>query len=89
MTLRLHPDDLLEISKNISKEVSLAISTIYCKEHQIKELQTFSVEETARVLNVHETTVLRYLCLKSLKGTKRGKNWIISRQSLIDFIDDK
>ena len=85
---RLHPDDLQKICTHISKELSSKLENLISKRQQIQDFQTFSVSDVAKILNLHETTVLRYINHKDklLKANKIGKEWIITQENLLSFI---
>ena len=52
-------------------------------------MQTLTIRDAAKILNKDETTILRYIKRKILKASKPGKEWIITQESLTNYIDGK
>lgn len=88
---RLHPEDLKELTDNVSTSLITKLEELFSKKDKISEMQTLTVWEVAKILNQHPTTILRYINSpkKLLKATKIGKDWIITQQSLLNYIDGK
>jgi len=86
---RLHPEDLQALIDGVSKNVVVKLEEILSRKKHVSEMQTFSVKEVAKILNVDKTTIIRYINHPSnlLKATKIGKNWIITHKSLTNYID--
>lgn len=53
----------------------------------INGIETYSVEETARRLNVTPRTIMNYLKFKKINGQKIGGKWRISKNNLTDYIN--
>lgn len=49
--------------------------------------ETFTVKEVALKLKKHPNTVLNYIDNKALKATQKGKNYIITKQALDEFLE--
>ena len=88
---RLHPEDLQVLIDAISSNIRYVIEEVFAKKETVSEMQTLTVKDVARILNQHPTTILRYINRPSqlIKATKIGKDWIITQQSLTNFIDGK
>ncbi|WP_395073827.1 helix-turn-helix domain-containing protein [Flavobacterium sp.] len=90
MTLpRLHPDDLKELSDNVSLNITQKLEELISKKQLMSNLQTLTVEDVAKLLNKDKTTILRYIKKGLIEATKKGKDWIITQQSLIKYTDGK
>lgn len=48
---------------------------------------TLSVKDIADYFDISENTVYTYLKRRKIKGRKVGKNWIVTRARLIEFIE--
>lgn len=48
-----------------------------------------SPKEVAKILNVHEKTIRRYLRDGVLKGQKLGGSWKIKKEVLMEYMDNK
>jgi DNA-directed RNA polymerase specialized sigma54-like protein len=86
---RLHPDDLQELIDNVSQNVVGKLEEMFLKKENVSEMQTFTIRDVAKILNKDETTILRYIKKKLIKANKPGKDWIITQQSLTNYIDGK
>ena len=85
---RLHPEDLKQLSEEVSKNVMDKLEEILTRNANVSEMQTLTIKEVAKILNKDETTILRYVKKKLLKASKPGKNWIITQQSLTNYIEN-
>ncbi|WGK93767.1 MULTISPECIES: helix-turn-helix domain-containing protein [Flavobacterium] len=86
---RLHPDDLQELVNSVSQNVVGKLEELFLKKENVSEMQTFTIKDAAKILNKHETTVLRYIKHNLIKAHKPGKEWIITQESLTNYIDGK
>jgi len=86
---RLHPEDLQALIDGVSKNVIVKLEEMLSKKENISEMQTLTIRDVAKILNKHETTILRYIDKKILKASKPGKEWIITQESLTNYIDCK
>ena len=86
---RLHPEDLQDLIDGVSKNVVVKLEEMLSKKENISEMQTLTIRDVAKILNKHETTILRYIDKKILKASKPGKEWIITQESLTNYIDCK
>ena len=48
----------------------------------------YTPKEVARILNVHEKTVRRYLRDGDLRGQKLGGSWKVSKEVLMSYMDE-
>lgn len=85
----LHPEDLQALIDGVSKNVVDKLEEMLSKKENVSEMQTLNVRDVAKILNKDETTILRYIKRKLIKANKRGKEWIITQQSLTNYIDGK
>jgi excisionase family DNA binding protein len=83
---RLHPEDLQDLIDGVSKNVVVKLEEMLSKKENISEMQTLTIRDVAKILNKHETTILRYIDKKILKASKPGKEWIITQESLTNYI---
>jgi excisionase family DNA binding protein len=86
---RLHPEDLQALIDGVSKNVVIKLEEMLSKKENISEMQTLTIRDAAKILNKDETTILRYIKRKILKASKPGKEWIITQESLTNYIDGK
>ena len=86
---RLHPEDLQTLIDGVSKKVVVKLEEMLSKKENISEMQTLTIRDAAKILNKDETTILRYIKRKILKASKPGKEWIITQESLTNYIDGK
>lgn len=86
-TLRFHPDDIKNLAKEIATELMKNQQPVSLKQESISKTQTFKVSEAAKILNVSKVTVQSHIRKKLIKATKIGKSWIITQQSLDDYIN--
>lgn len=86
---RLHPEDLQALIDGVSKNVVVKLEEMLSKKENISEMQTLTIRDAAKILNKDETTILRYIKRKILKASKPGKEWIITQESLTNYIDGK
>jgi excisionase family DNA binding protein len=86
---RLHPDDLQELINGVSNNVTNKLEEMLSKKENVSEMQTLTIRDAAKILNKDETTILRYIKKKLIKANKPGKEWIITQQSLTNYIDGK
>ena len=85
--LRLHPDDLQEIKKHISKSIKDELSRLVSKEQDIKNNATYTVKEAAKVLNgLSPSTISNYCKRGIIKAVKLGKSWAIPQESINHYI---
>ena len=77
-----------EISKIENFNVN-ALEAMLSKKENVSEMQTLTIRDAAKILNKDETTILRYIKRKLIKANKPGKEWIITQQSLTNYIDGK
>lgn len=89
MMPHLHPEDLQALIDGVSKNVVGKLEEMLSKKENVSEMQTFTIEDVAKILNKDSTTILRYIKKKLLKASKPGKEWIITQQSLTNYIDGK
>lgn len=86
---RLHPEDLQQVIDGVSKNVTDKLEEIFSRKEHVSEMQTFTIREVGKILNKHHTTILRYIDKKLIQATKPGKEWIITQESLKNYIDGK
>jgi excisionase family DNA binding protein len=86
---RLHPEDLQALIDGVSINVVVKLEEMLSKKENISEMQTLTIRDAAKILNKDETTILRYIKRKILKASKPGKEWIITQESLTNYIDGK
>ena len=89
MMPRLHPEDLQALIDGVSKNVVGKLEEMLSKKENVSEMQTLTIRDAAKILNKDETTILRYIKRKLIKATKPGKDWIITQESLTNYIDGK
>ena len=89
MMPRLHPEDLQALIDGVSKNVVDKLEEMLSKKENVSEMQTLTIRDVAKILNKDETTILRYIKRRILKASKPGKEWIITQQSLTNYIDGK
>ena len=87
--LRLHPEDLEKLIGDVSKNLIEKLEDLLSRKEIISEMQTLTVNDVAKMLNRNPTTILRYLDKGLIKATKPGKDWIITQESLTNYIDGK
>ena len=87
--LRLHPEDLEKLIGDVSKNLTEKLEELLSRNNNVSEMQTFTSNEVAKILNRNPTTILRYLDKGLIKATKPGKDWIITQESLTNYIDGK
>jgi excisionase family DNA binding protein len=87
--LKLHPEDLQALIDGVSINVVVKLEEMLSKKENISEMQTLTIRDAAKILNKDETTILRYIKRKILKASKPGKEWIITQESLTNYIDGK
>ena len=87
--LRLHPEDLEKLIGDVSKNLTEKLEELLSRNNKVSEMQTFTSNEVAKILNRNPTTILRYLDKGLIKATKPGKDWIITQESLTNYIDGK
>lgn len=85
----LHPEDLQALIDGVSKNVVGKLEEMLSKKENVSEMQTLTIRDAAKILNKDETTILRYIKRKLIKATKPGKDWIITQESLTNYIDGK
>lgn len=86
---RLHPEDLQKLTEDVTKALEKKLVELFSNKEKVADTQTFTVKEVAKILNCNETTILRYIKKKLLIATKPGKDWIITQESLKNYIDGK
>ena len=86
---RLHPEDLEKLIGDVSKNLTEKLEELLSRNNNVSEMQTFTSNEVAKILNRNPTTILRYLDKGLIKATKPGKDWIITQESLTNYIDGK
>lgn len=86
---RLHPEDLQVLIDAISSNIKYMMEEVFAKKETVSEMQTLTVKDVAKILNKDDTTILRYIKNRLIKATKIGKDWIITQQSLLNYIDGK
>lgn len=86
---RMHPEDMKELGKIISGELKQELQQLHSKEESISEAQTFSVKEAARILNMNPNTLAGYIRKGLIKASRAGKKYIISQNTLNDYINGK
>lgn len=84
---RLHPDDLQLIIDNVANNVAKNLEKIFSKKENVSEMQTLTIKDVAKILNRNETTILRYINKKILVASKKGKQWLITKESLNNYIN--
>lgn len=75
---------------NISEDVLDAIADrVYQKQqvNQTPELKTYNTEDVARILRTSKQTVGSLIRKNKLKATKGSKSYIITQESLNDYIN--
>ena len=86
---RLHPDDLKELGNSISQNISNELVKVLGREQNLSKMQTFSVEEVAKLVNCNKNTVLKHIEKKILKANKPGNVYIITQETLTEYINGK
>jgi excisionase family DNA binding protein len=86
---RIHPEDLQALIDGVSKNIVGKLDEMLSKKENISEMQTLTIRDAAKILNKDETTILRYIKRKILKANKPGKEWIITQESLTNYIHGK
>ena len=86
---RLHPDDLKELGEMVSANISTKLESLLGRKETLSKATTLSVDEVAKILGIHKTTVVNHINLGILKATKPGKHWIITQKALNDYTDGK
>lgn len=86
-TFRMHPDDLKAHAKMVAEELKPELREILGKETQINKIQTFTVKEAAKLLNMEANTLYGHIAKGLLKTSRTGKKHIITQQQLNDYID--
>lgn len=59
------------------------------RQRELKELRLYSVPELARLWDVSNRTLYRYIHSGKLKATKVGKRWRITRKEIDRFLGDR
>ncbi len=54
---------------------------------EVNGVNYYSLQEGAGVLNVHWTTLNRWLKSGQVEARKLGRSWIISEQAIADFLN--
>ena len=86
--LRLHPDDFRDLVEQFTINIASKLEELFSKQHTISSMQILTIKDVAKILNKDKTTVLRYIEKGLIKAKKKGKDWIITQQSLIDYINE-
>lgn len=86
---RLHPDDLHELGVSISQNISNELVKVLGREQVLSKMQTFSVDEVAKLVNLNKHTILKHIDKKILKANKPGNVWIITQKSLNEYINGR
>jgi len=81
---RLHPDDVTAIIEGMATVLKPAIQTIISKEATMASLQTFTLQEAAKMLNTTAGTLRNHIESGLFPAEKLGKNYIISQQAILD-----
>ena len=55
---------------------------------KIGEMELYDVEELARLLDVQDRTIRKYLREGRLKGRKLAKKWYVTAASLQDYFEE-
>lgn len=80
MEINLSKTDKDEIVLRVVKEIKDVFNY---------KLRTYSVSEIANILDCHPNTVRGYIDKNILKATKKGKSFVITQQSLNNFVNEK
>lgn len=86
---RLHPDDLQELGKTISQNISNELAKVLGREQNLSKMQTFTVDEVAKLVSKNKVTILKHIEKKILKANKPGNVWIITQDALTDYINGR
>ncbi len=84
---RFHPDDIAELGRIISAELREELRQLHTKEDIINNNITFTLKDAAKILNKHPQTVSSYIEKGLIKANKSGKDWLITQQSLNNYIN--
>jgi excisionase family DNA binding protein len=86
---RLHPDDLKELGNTISQNISNELAKVLGREQNLSKMQTFTVDEVAKLVSKNKVTILKHIEKKILIANKPGNVWIITQDALNDYINGK
>lgn len=80
MEIRLSNEQLKELALQVAAEL---------KSSPIQKQKVYSAPQVAKILNCHNNTVYKYIKAKVLKASHNGKGFLITQESLTQFLDDK
>lgn len=81
---RLHPEDLDALAKGVADEIASEIVASAEKATSMNDLMTFTVDEVAVMYKTTPQTIAQHCKKGLLKAERFGREWRISKQTLID-----
>lgn len=84
---RMHPEDLKTISDSVTENLKVTLQELHNRDSAVASNTTFSVDEVAKMVNKHKSTILRHIKKGILKASKPGETYIITQKSLNNYID--
>ena len=79
MEIKLAKEDIEAIAISVAEKIQSSPS----------KNKVYSAPDIAKILGCHKNTVYKYIDAKILKATKNGKGFLITQESLNNFLDEK
>lgn len=84
---RLHPEDLKQLIDEVSCNVNNHVTEILSNTNSLNDIKVLTVKDVAFVLQKDKRTIISYIEKKLISARKIGKDWIVTKESLNNFIN--